>query len=72
MSIQTTARRILRPWVARSPGLKRWFVDRAVAVRALEHSAAARVPALIRPRTRNLTVAITAKMIISGQICGQT
>ena len=69
MSIQTTARRILRPWAARNPGLKRWILDRAVAMRALEHSAAARVPALIRPRTRNLTVAITANCNLRCEGC---
>jgi molybdenum cofactor biosynthesis enzyme MoaA len=69
VSIQTTARRILRPWAARNPGLKRWIVDRAVAMRALEHSAAARVPALIRPRTRNLTVAITANCNLRCEGC---
>ncbi|MFO1050590.1 MAG: radical SAM protein [Planctomycetota bacterium] len=41
--------------------MKSWVVERARGLDALRHAASDVFPALIRPRTRNLTVAITAR-----------
>lgn len=69
MDVARLARRIAKPLTDHSPALKRWLVDRAQTMRAIEHAAAERVPALIRPHTRNLTVAITARCNLRCEGC---
>lgn len=69
LDVARIARTLVRPLARRSPTLKRWLVDAAQGVRALEHAAATHVPALIRPRTRNLTVAVTARCNLRCEGC---
>lgn len=51
----------VRDWLGRNPTLAAFAREQRQRVRALRHAAANRLPALIRPRTRNLTVAVTAQ-----------
>jgi cyclic pyranopterin phosphate synthase len=69
MDAARLARRIARPLVARNPGMKSLLVEAGIRLRALEHSAAVHLPALIRPRTRNLTVAVTAHCNLRCEGC---
>ena len=52
--------RVARPFLHRHPGLKRSLQRADTAVSRWQHSLAERVPAIIRPQPRQLTVAVTA------------
>jgi MoaA/NifB/PqqE/SkfB family radical SAM enzyme len=54
-------RRDLRRRANRHPRFKRWLVGQHSRLAALRHAAATVIPWLIRPRTRNITVAVTAQ-----------
>lgn len=61
MDLARWTRDMLRPLVGHHPRLKSWLIERGRSVEALKHAASDLVPALIRPRTRNLTIAVTAR-----------
>jgi cyclic pyranopterin phosphate synthase len=52
---------LVRGWVVHHPRLAEFARAQALRARALRHEAARHVPSLIAPRTRNLTVAVTAR-----------
>ncbi|MBI5852862.1 MAG: radical SAM protein [Planctomycetes bacterium] len=61
MDVARLTRDALRPFVAHHPRLKNWLIERGRGLDALRHAASVVVPTLVRPRTRNLTIAVTAR-----------
>ena len=63
------ARSLARSLVGNRPALKQLFAQADQQLQVAKHSGAARFPWLLRPRTRNLTVAITARCNLRCEGC---
>src|SRR5687767_7575743 len=69
MNVLRTCRSVVRSVLAKSPALRRRLAENEQRVQIMKHAAATWFPALIRPRTRNLTVAITARCNLRCEGC---